>query len=261
MRSHPSSEQLHAWVSCLRAEDRDTSVSRHVVICDRCREYAARATTLRERVSALPLAGAPPRDLWPSIERRIADAPGRSAGAADSESGTRRPLKSWWEPGSSWHHRAIPAVALAAAMVASFGLGRLSTYRGLVPSRASERKAVYTVAGTSTHAYPDSLTWALAVQETGTAYLSAIASLARAPDPRSSNAYQGKQAAVAVMQGAALELAQTNPADRHIAQLAALLSTMRSTGDATDDRAPSVLQPPSSGPERKTRDTSTGGAP
>jgi hypothetical protein len=259
MRSHPSSEQLHAWVSCTSPEDRDTSVSHHVVICDRCREYAARATTLRDRTRAMPRVGAPPRDLWPSIERGIADAAVRSPGDGHSESGTGRLQKSWPWPGSTWHRRGLLAVALAAAMVVSFGLGRLSTHMGLVPSRASTSSAPNALASASRTA-PDSLASAIAVQETGTAYLSALASLAREADPGSSIVYQGRQAAMAVMQGAALEMAQTNPEDRHIAQLAALLRTMRSTGGAADGRGPPASQPKSSGPEKNTRGTSSGGA-
>ena len=237
MRSHPATELLYAWASCTVADDRDPWVGQHLAACGRCQSYVARATTLSERVQNLPREGVLLRDLWPSIQRSMAGGATASQSKGRSDIVANCPQPADRHRWLRWRRKRATLVAVAAAMLISFGLGRLSGRAELVSSKAAT-SGVLDGGSPRSASLPDSIASAIAVQKAGTAYLSALASLPRVTNPQSSTAYQGQQAAVAIMQGAALELAKASPYDRHIARLTALLATMRNTDAASGHKPP-----------------------
>ncbi len=71
----------------------------HLAGCDACREKAARLRELMAHAAALPRSLAPPRDLWPGVEARIA-----------------RPV------GWAWLVAGVKPAALAAAVIVVIGV-------------------------------------------------------------------------------------------------------------------------------------------
>jgi anti-sigma-K factor RskA len=65
-------DRLDDYVDGALGDAEAREVAAHLASCEACREAERRTRQLLAHAAALPRSAAPPRDLWPAIERRIA---------------------------------------------------------------------------------------------------------------------------------------------------------------------------------------------
>jgi predicted anti-sigma-YlaC factor YlaD len=71
MTCHELDERLDDYVDGTLSPAEADAVAEHLASCPSCREAERRTQRLLAHVAALPRSVAPPRDLWPAIERAI----------------------------------------------------------------------------------------------------------------------------------------------------------------------------------------------
>lgn len=129
---HVSEVRLHDYLDGELPHADARSLEDHVVGCARCRTRLADLAELRTALGALPLGGAPARDLWPGIERRLD--PGRDARIlALPGSETTAPGAEGAPPPRRSVPRPLRRLAYAAGLVAAFGAGALA-WRAVAPA-------------------------------------------------------------------------------------------------------------------------------
>ena len=77
MSCETTREWLDDYIDGLLEEGLQEEVRRHLAICPACAEEERGLRRLVADARALPRAMAPPRDLWPSLARRLGATPGR----------------------------------------------------------------------------------------------------------------------------------------------------------------------------------------
>ena len=172
----------------------------HIEECSVCSPHWNRYAHLQRSTIALPREAEMGRNVWPDIER------GMAAPAAPRIE-TRR-------------FNSLARMAIAAGIIGiAFALGRASVSPqsvGATPASTVEPVAMPT---------RDVLAAAVEVQEAGTAYLTALANL-KSTGAEQSQA-QGREAAVAVIQGATLELVSQGWQTDNMSRVAELLERQR----------------------------------
>lgn len=103
MIPHPDDERLNDFVDQLLSDVEAAQVRRHLESCATCRAEVDDLRALLAQAAELPLAVAPPRDLWTGIRARVADeapeaAPRPRLTALPARPRERHPLFRYWMP-------------------------------------------------------------------------------------------------------------------------------------------------------------------
>lgn len=202
-------DQQSTSISCLSEEElaelafnppmEDSLARRHVAACASCGATLRRYSRLKSAAAALPPELKPARDLWASTRMAVAAMPSRPAITGAPNLSRRITAR-------------IARMAIAAGIIGiAFALGRFSVQ----DDRTLREEPVAT----------DVFVAATEVQQTGTAYLTALARLEGVGS--SSSGSQGREAAVAVLHGATLELAKQGWKSNNLTQVANLLERER----------------------------------
>jgi predicted anti-sigma-YlaC factor YlaD len=204
MTTHLSETQINDFVDATLPDADRGSVEAHIRSCAECRERVAAVARLLSRLQEMPRESEPAG--WVR-ERLIAD--------------SRRPVvpRQRRTPSAA----ILRSLAAAVLMTVSFLGGRWS----MAPDASSVRPAE-----TSTDA-------ALAVQQSGTAYVQALAVLVSARDTTTPDVIaQGREAGIAALYAAAAEFSRLLPADADARRMleAAEATHRRAVGSGLNDQ-------------------------
>jgi hypothetical protein len=107
-------DRLDDYVDGTLAEAELHEVELHLASCAECRNEERRLRAFLARIASLAPEMSPPRDLWPGIAGRIAEA--RSQSDIRSRSVVRPFRRAWWTPAAGLAAAAAVIVALGATL-------------------------------------------------------------------------------------------------------------------------------------------------
>ncbi len=124
--THVAEVELHDYLDGELSAPRARALEDHVSSCRRCAHRLADLADLRTALGALPEMGAPARDLWPGIQRRLD--PDRSVQVLSVHGADRARSGPPGDPASPPSTRRAGArrLAYAAGLVAAFAAGALA---------------------------------------------------------------------------------------------------------------------------------------